>query len=185
MRFDVNVRVGQTVGKLRLVNDGVTVWQSIQTGGARAVVERWEMPGLGDTLKTPADVAQARMQLLEEHCFLGLAPMLRKLRQGVQSARLRQQRWNGHDVQIVSAAWPVNDASLASLADFARPRLPLRQCRAYLDAQTLWPYRIEWWGAEKPHQPHQLLVQTEYREPLLNQPLSPERCAGEFAFVAQ
>jgi hypothetical protein len=185
MRFDVNVRVGQTVGKLRLVNNGAAVWQSIQTGREKVVVQRWEMPVLSDTLKTSADVAQARTRLLEEHGCLGLASMLRKLRQGVQSAQLRQQRWNGHEVQIVSAVWPMDDGSLASMPEFSRPRLLLRQCRIYLDAQTSWPHRVEWWGAEQPHQPNQMLVQTEYREPVLNQPLSPERCAGEFALVAQ
>jgi hypothetical protein len=185
MRFDVNVRVGQTIGKLRLVNDGAVLWRSIQAGGEKPVVHCWEMPVLGEALKTPADVAQARTRLLEEHGFLGLAPMLRKLRQGVQSAQLRQQRWNGHEVQIVSAVWPADDAALALLSESARPPFQLRQCRIYLDAQTSWLHRIEWWGAEKPAQPNQLLAQTEYREPVLNQPLSPERCAGEFAFVAQ
>jgi hypothetical protein len=185
MRFDVNLRVGQTVGKLRLVNDGAAVWRSIQSGSEKAVVCWWELPVLSDTLKTPEDVAQARTRLMAEHGFLGLAPMLRKLRQSIQSAQLRQQRWNSHEVQIISAVWPVDQAALASMSEIDRPRFLLRQCRIYLDAQTSWPHRIEWWGAEKPDQSNQLLVQTEFREPVLNRPPSPERCAGEFAFVAQ
>jgi hypothetical protein len=185
MRFDVNLKVGQTVGKLRMVNDGAAMWRWMQAGGENAVTEWWGLPMQDGTFKTPADVAEARVRLMDEHCFLGLVPILRKLRQGVQSAQLRRQRWNGHEVNVVSALWPVNDASLAAFPDPARPRLLLQQCRIYLDAETSWPHRIEWWGGESPRQANRLVVQTEYRDPVFNRPPSPARCAAEFAFVAQ
>ena len=182
MRFDLNVVVGKTLGELRLVNDGQTLWQSIRIAGERPTVQSWGLPVLDGMLKSPAEVARARAQLLQEHSFSGLEPMLRSLRKGMQSAQVRQKRWNGHDVHIVSAAWPEDAAALAAVPDFARPRFQLRQSILYLDAQTLWPHRIEWWGTEKPNQPNELLTQTEYRNPVLNQPLSDQRRAGEFTY---
>ena len=59
----------------------------------------------------------------------------------------------------------------------------MRQCCIYLDTETFWPHRLEWWGAEKSSEPSQLLSQTEYREAIVNQPLSAERLAAEFAVM--
>jgi hypothetical protein len=184
VRYDLHVKVGKTVGKLRLVNDGKAIWQSVQTGSEAAVVQSWPIPILSDTLKTPEQVAQARVRLLEEHGVDGPSPMLRKFRQRLQNAEVRPQLWNSHDVHVVTAAWPAEDAALAALPDFARPRFQLSQCCIYLDAQSHWPHRIEWWGVARPGKPSQLVAQTEFREPVLNQPMSAERCAGEFTFVA-
>jgi hypothetical protein len=39
---------------------------------------------------------------------------------------------------------------------------------------------VEWWGPDPPLADDSLLVQMEFRDPVLNQPLSPERCAREF-----
>jgi hypothetical protein len=56
-----------------------------------------------------------------------------------------------------------------------------RAARLYLDPKTLWPHRMEWWGPDPPRKGDVLLMQIEFRDPALNQPMSAERCAGEFA----
>jgi hypothetical protein len=184
MRFDLNVKVGKTVGEMRMVNDGKRLWRSIRMGAENAAVQSWDWPVLNDALKTHAEVAQARAQLMKDRGVAGLPLMLRTLRQGMQSAQVRQQSWHGNTTYIISAAWPENAATPGSMFDVAPPRFHLRQCLIYLDAESSWPCRIEWWGAEKPNKPNELLTQTEFRKPVLNQPLSAERCAGEFTVAA-
>ena len=128
MRFDLNVVVGKTPGELRLVNTGKVLLRSIKVGDEHPILQGWELPVLSETLKTPAAVAEARMQLLNDYSFSGLAPMLRALRQGVRSAQLSQRRWNGCPVHIVSAAWPENAAIPPAAPECARPHFQIRQC---------------------------------------------------------
>ena len=53
-----------------------------------------------------------------------------------------------------------------------------RQCRLFLDARTRWPHRLEWWGPAPPRKGDSLLLQMEFRNPRLGQPLAD----AEFAF---
>ena len=172
-RYDLNVKVGKSVGELRVVCDGQGLWQSLRVGGNKAMVRRWELPA------TPEQAA-ARLQLLRSYGFGGLAPMLRGLRECARGARSAPLRWNGREVIVVALAIPNVEGE--SAADYVPARLQLRQCCLFLDAQTLWPHRVEWWGAEDAGRPNRLLMQTEYRGAVLNQPLSAERCAAEFTF---
>ncbi|HYV34637.1 MAG TPA: hypothetical protein VE988_02970 [Gemmataceae bacterium] len=180
-RFDLNVKVGSSLGELRLVNDGKTVWQSVRIGGGDTAVKRWDMPVIDESITTPAALAQARAQFMQAQGVAGLAPMLRTMRQSMQNTQLRRTQWHGQEVQVITAAWPSN-AALAGAAEVVPPRMAIRQCRVYLDAATLWPHRVEWWGGSGPGKPDQLVMETEYRSPVLNQVLSEERCAAEFTF---
>jgi hypothetical protein len=179
-RFDLNVKVGKSLGELRVVSDGKTLCQWLRIGGDKPVVRCWELPVQSGAITTSTEAAEARTRLLQDQGFAGLAFMLRNVRRRVQGARYQQQRWNGKDVYVIGGVWPEENTAIA--AEFMTPHFQLRQCCLYLDAQTLWPHRVEWWGAESPQQTNILLVQTEYRNPVLNQPLSPERCAREFSF---
>jgi hypothetical protein len=173
-RFDVNVKVGKTQGEMRLVCDGQTLWQSIRLGSDTPAVTHWDLPA------GSAEMVQARAQLLHEEGFGGLAALLGCLRRGLQNAQCQRQIWKGHEVMVIGGVWPLNTARLAGMPDFCRPRLQARLCRVFLDAQTLWLDRLEWWGSEKPSQQNSLLVQTEFRDPVVNRPLSPEQCVAEF-----
>jgi hypothetical protein len=86
------------------------------------------------------------------------------------------------DVIQVSGSWPEDAAKLAELADWQRPRYPPRLCRISLDAKTLWPCRVEWWGGVKPGDASVPLLELEFRDAVLNRPLPPERCAREFTW---
>ena len=71
-------------------------------------------------------------------------------------------RWKGHAVVRLTGRKP--------------PPVPDNQpgeCRLYLDAQTLWPCRIEWLG-RVPDRGDVLLVQMEFRDPVLGQPVHDE-----------
>jgi len=168
LRFDLNVMVGKTQGELRQVCDGRTLQRSTRVGKDQATVTRWTMP------------AHARTEFMQEQGFAGVAPLLRSLRRGLQNVQYRQQTWKGQEVIVVSGNWPEDTTQSPGLPQEFRPRYQLRLCCLYLDARTRWPHRLEWWGSERPNQPNSLLVQTEFRDPVFNRELPPQRCAAEF-----
>ena len=45
-----------------------------------------------------------------------------------------------------------------------------RTCRVYLDKQTSWPYRFEWWGPVPAKTEDVLLLQMEFRNPRRSKP---------------
>jgi hypothetical protein len=179
-RYDMNVRVGHTKGEMRMVSDGKTLWQSIRVGDDPATIAQWDLPVANDGTTTSTQLTQARLQFLQEHGFAGLAPLLRSLRQCLHNAHCQQQTWKGNEVYVISGVWPVNTAAFAAMPDLPKPRFQPRLCAIYLDARTLWLHRLEWWGSEMPNQPNSLLVQTEFRNPVINRPLPPQQCALEF-----
>jgi hypothetical protein len=180
-RFELNVRVGTTQAELRMVCDGKTLWQSTRAGNDKSTVCTWDLPAAKDGTAANPELAQARAKFLEEQGFPGLSACLRRLRQGLQNAQCEQQRWNGREVFVISGTWPDNAAQFAGVADIARPRYQARLCRLFLDAQTFWPHRLEWWGSEKPNQANLLLAQTEFRDPVFHRSLAPEQFTALFA----
>jgi hypothetical protein len=60
----------------------------------------------------------------------------------------------------------------------------IRACRVVLDAHSLWPGRIEWWGPVSgpavAKKRDALLIEMEFRNPVLDHPLPLERCVREF-----
>jgi hypothetical protein len=174
-RYDLNVKVGGTVGELRLVCDGQTLTHTVRLGDDKPTLLRWDLTGAREAGRAAEEKAEARLKLVGELGFTGLAPLLRGLRQRGQGARHAELTWNGTEVIVIGLALPEEPPSMQ------RPRFQVRQCCLFLDAQTLWPHRVEWWGNDRPGHPDQLVMQTEYRSPILNQPLPAGRCAAEFA----
>jgi hypothetical protein len=179
-RFDLNVKVGNTVGELRLVSDGKTLCHSIRMSGDKAAATRLDLPCAKDKFKTPLELGQARAQFLNDHGGASLSAMLRGLRLRMKGVQCLQCRWNSHEVYVIAGALPQEQLPEGLTCEFVPARFQCRQSVLYLDSQTMWPLRVEWWGAERPTETSKLLLQTEFRSPVLNQPLSTERCAAEF-----
>jgi hypothetical protein len=179
-RYDLDLKVGNTVGELRVACDGKTLRQSIRMSSVQATVTRLELPGPKDRLKSTEELAQARARFIEDNSS-GPGPMVRRLRQRMLGAQCLQCRWNGRAVLVVAGALPQEQRPDTPSCESVPARFTVRQCILYLDARTLWPVRVEWWGAEQAAAPNQLVLQTEFRNPVVNQPLSAERCAMEFA----
>jgi hypothetical protein len=174
-RLDMNVRVGRTGGELRVVCDGQALRRTIRVGDEAPTVLLSKLPTTRDGFATPEALAAARSDFLQQQAFAGLAPLLTSLRKGLQTAQAQSGTWNGKEVVVVSGRWPEDRATLAALPDLYKPRFKQRLCCIYLDAHSLWPYRLEWWGAEKPEQPNGLLVQVEFREPVFHGAVAAEQ----------
>jgi hypothetical protein len=190
VRLDLEVRVGQTSSAVRMVRNGSAVDYSFRRDGDEPTRVRLPEPTAPDAAPVPnhasgtAPPAPIPDVLLQEKDWPGMVPLLRTIRARMQAPRRKAGRWKGNDIIQVTGPWCPDAGTLAGVPADAVRRLQPRQCRVYLDARTLWPHRIEWWGSASPGKDDVLLMQVEYRQPLLNQPLPPERCAREFAMAA-
>jgi hypothetical protein len=187
LRLEMKVRVGQAQGELQMIRNGGAARCTYRIGSeSPATIKAVHRQGTGPAPTAPQPPVpgslgpQERDEILEESEIPGVATLLRNLRAGLQEPRQKRSRWKGHDVILVMGKWQPNPALAAGIGANLLPKLQPRECRAYLDARTLWPLRIEWWGSPSPQKRNVLLMQVEHREPILNQPLSPERCAREF-----
>ena len=180
-RFDLNIQVGSTLTESRSVCDGASLWTSVRIGNGEAEKREQRLPAAGESSGTEA--VQSRLRFLSERGSGGPEGALRSMRQALSTAQVRRERWQGHEVLVVSGNFKCDTQTWAAQPENLRARFQVRQCRAYLDAITGWPHRIEWWGSESPGGACELISQTEYRDPIFNQPMSMERCVAEFTFA--
>jgi len=188
LRLDLKVLVGQTQGELQMISSGTALRSTCRLdNGIPATItavdfsRQADQSGVAPEVHAPSNLVQEAERILQEHGCPGVAPLLRTVRARLQEPRWKMGRWKEQDVILVMGRWsPESDAPPGIRATLP-PTTQLRACRVYLDARTLWPHRIEWWGSQTPHQRTELLMQVEYREPVLNQPLPSDRCAREFA----
>lgn len=172
LRLDLQVRLDATVSHFQLISDGHTLWQVEQVASGGRIVSRVELKQVLAALSHPQAVAQARDEFYSNQFFVGLAPLLRSLRQQVTFARSDKVRWRTQEVVLLTGVWAVPPA------DQTWPDCFPRQCRLFLDGQSLWPHRLEWWGPIPGRSGDSLVSQMEFRNPVVGQPL-PEK---EFAF---
>jgi hypothetical protein len=180
VRLELQTQVGGTRGEVKLVSDGKVLWQWERLGAEAPRLSGVELPKLQPGLNTPEYVAWATGETLRAEAFAGVGALLQLAHERLHSLRSKAVRWKGLEIIQVTGDWPEDPAQLADVPDYLRPRHTPRLCSIYLDAKTLWPHRVEWWGSERPADPPTLLLQTEFRDPVLNRPLPPERCASEF-----
>jgi hypothetical protein len=164
IRLELDVK-SQKRAKITHTCDGVTLRQLVQVGNEEPLLSTYLLPADG----APATAAE-REAFLEQHGIADFLPLLRRLREGMKNPRQQTGLWQDLPAICISGEWSPRDDTPADL----RPPLRPRACHVYLDAATRWPFRIEWWGSEKPSQSPRLLLQMEFRDVVANQPISPE-----------
>jgi hypothetical protein len=178
LRLELHVQVGKTRGELRLISDGTILQQVLYVGGDAPELAQFALPPAAGP-----DAAAERERFLQEQGFAGVGPLLQALRRRLQNLRADTLKWHGLEVLRVTGDWTADPAHVNDIMECLRPRVLPRQCCIYLDAVTLWPHRLEWWGPGQANGPPALLLQTEFRDAVLNRPLPPDRCAREFALA--
>jgi hypothetical protein len=189
-RLEVRTHVGDAEGTLLLLGDGVNVWQA-----RRAGEDGWEgvtRVGLAQVLAGleagPAGAAQLRAEFLQGPTLSGVVPLLRTLRYRLLWVGHEARRAGEAEVYELIGAWRPEEVRARVPADRPWPAGLPRRCRVVLDARTLWPQRVEWWGPAMQGRPRPaggadaLLAVTEYRNPRANVPFTAEECARAFAF---
>jgi hypothetical protein len=181
LRLELNTRQGNVQGRLVVVSDGITLWQQTRVGNdGQDRCKQMNLREILDLLNSPGMPAGWREQFLQNQAFGAVTTLLPGLRQRMNCVGMDTVRREGRVLHRVTAVWKPSVAAGLSPAGKPWPAGLARQCRLYLDVGTLWPHRLEWWGPDPPREEDSLLVQMEFRDPVLNQPPSAERCANEF-----
>jgi hypothetical protein len=182
-RLEVRTHVDGGQGALLLVCDGSTLWQATGAGaGGWETVTRLGLQDVFAALNGPAGSPRLRTEFLQGPTFTGVAPLLRNLSHRLAWVRHDTARRGGAEWLELTGVWPADVAAALAPPDRPWPVGLPRQCRVCLDARTFWPHRIEWRGPCGGRGEDALLAQTEFRTPVFNRPLPPERCAREFTF---
>jgi hypothetical protein len=180
-RLELTTFHGRAAATSLLVSDGHTLWQGRRRGDgpwsdvSRVYVGQWGPTGAADSLSRLPD------QVLASRLFDGIAPLLHALQSNLAWSRKETVRRSGEVYFKLTGAWSEEALRVLAPPDQPWPDGLPRRCRLYLDVQTLWPHRVEWWGPSSPRSPDALLLQIEFRDPVVNQPLSSERVAREFS----
>ncbi len=173
-RLDVAVQTSGAAARWLVVSDGRAYVHVVKLGDdAPVVTSRLFIPDDPDpALPAPRPAGEA---LIDLGCG-GPHAVLKDLRSRLRATAAQTGHWRGHAVVCVSgrldSAQAVPAAGTAAAADF---------CYLYLDAQTLWPARIEWWGpdARRVSRP---MLEMEFRDPHVNEPLSLPDCIRTFSY---
>jgi hypothetical protein len=182
-RMEVRTHLGSAVGTLLIVSDGVDLWQASRGGdGPWAKVSRLNLQDAVITINAATVAPRLRAEFFDGSTFSGVGPLVRQLRGClIWTKQETVHRPEGDRIEL-TGVWP--PARLVELAPSDKPwptGLP-RRCVLSLDAATLWPHHIAWWGPGSVPEDEVVLAEVEFRDPVVNRPLSPEQCARTFFF---
>jgi hypothetical protein len=159
VKLDLVLQVGDAKGSLQVISDGQVMWEITQVGSQPPDIAKTDLRKALQPLEK-ATVLKQRDLYLQSKSFAGLLPLLSALRKDIAFKEMKTMHWRGRDVILLSGPWsqPVTEAK--QWPDY----LP-RQCRLYLDKETYWPHRVEWWGPADARNQDVLLMQLEFRNP--------------------
>jgi hypothetical protein len=161
-------------GRLRVVSDGEVVAQvrNIPGKAPDVVVERFP-----DAAADSADNHSAiREKYLCGKSCGGPTALLQQLRQHLQEGKLQTGLLQG--MAVIQVKGEIDPGAMPMSAGTT---MPVRYAYIYLDAKTLWPHRLEWWGRDKTNALRSVL-RLEFLEPQIDQELSPEACMRMFSY---
>jgi hypothetical protein len=174
VRFDLAIHAGASPGHRLVVSDGRCVAQVVRLGKAEPTVTCCLLvpEGLGGRQPPPKNPAETLRDLGCGGPYPLLKDLHGKLKELSMQSGLLQGRPQVRVQGRLSPAPRAAEPATAVAADF---------CYLYLDAQTLWPGRLEWWAAHGARD-QRLLLEIEFRDPQLNRPLSLPECIRAFSY---
>jgi hypothetical protein len=183
LHLNLTVHVGDTTGKLEVISDGTTLWETTKVGDAEpTITKKVRVKDVLDSLNKPDVSKEMRDEFLQSQSFYGVVPLLQSIQQRMVVTKKEAANWRGKDVTVLTADWTLEIAkSITQDGKQPWPQFLPRQCRLFLDAKTRWPHRIEWLGPVVGRAEDGVILQMEFRGPK-HEPLSPEVCKKEFSF---
>jgi hypothetical protein len=163
LRLDLQVHTASADSRFHVLSDGRTLWKIEQHGSAERTISRVDLKPVLAALHSAGTSAARRDDFYSHQWFAGPAPLLQSLRPGTTFTSCQTGRWHDRAILALTGVRPLPSGEKA-WPDF----LP-RRCRLFLDAKTLWPHRLEWWGPVPAQRDDQLLLQLEFRDPVLGQ----------------
>jgi hypothetical protein len=166
MNLNLKVNVAGEDSEMRIVSDGKQVWNWSRSADKEERANRYDLTKVNALLSAPGTMPQFSDNFFKNQSFWGLLPLLQTLRQQMVFTSQTKENWQGHSVVKLTGAWSSDYAKAWSQNNVWAAYQP-RNCRLYVDQQTHWPHRLEWWGPTAPRGPDSLLLEVEFREPHL------------------
>ncbi len=154
-------------GRLLVVSDGEMIALERKSPGVKPHVE---------VARLPDDDAGGKEKVLHAKCCGGPRALLMQLQEHLQSAKL--QTGLLYDVPVIQIKGDLSPAAVPAQPGVVQSA---RHLYVYLDAQTLWPCRLEWWSADK-IKTLRLNSRIEFLDPELNREQNAEECMRLFSF---
>jgi len=148
--------------RLLVVSDGTTIASVREVVGTEPTATVHAFPESSDP--------SVKAEFLRSMNCNGPTASLRDVLAQLRDAKL--QTGMLHDRRVIQIAGEFGSAT-ASIA--------VRSCQVYLDAETLWPCRIEWFGVDAGNRVVPIM-RVEYLDPEINQELSLAECAKLFSY---
>jgi hypothetical protein len=169
-RLDTTLRNGMP-GRIVVVSDGTFMAQAFHLPPQPQRTSCWSLPAAPAENNDPA-IGRERDRLLFEKGCGGPYPLLLDLRNRLKDLQVTTGVLA--DKAVFCCSGRLDQA--AAIAKELRYARNAQTCQLFLDAQTMLPVRIEWWAGGR------LLLELEYRQLKINQPLTHEQCVKEFTF---
>lgn len=165
-RLEMEVDTNGNKGRLLVVSDGAMIASVRHSPNKDATVAVQSFPITDD--------ASAKHEFLRTMNCGGPAVMLKEIQSSLRNGNL--QTGLLHERRVIQIS---GDCELEANADAGS--IAVCYCQVYLDAETLWPCQIEWFGLDalgnlKP------IMRVEYTDPEFNQELSLSDCARLFSY---
>jgi hypothetical protein len=173
-RLEMTVHLDRAPATSVIVSDGVGMAEAIRLPGHPAVItsRQFLTPD-----KNPMTVEQIDHVLNAMGCG-GPYCLLKDMERVLENLKVVHGAWKGKPV--IRLTGTIVDNAVVSSPE--RITVPPRRCHVLLDARTLWPFRVEWWASRSSEEQAVLLLQLEFRDPVINRPMSHADCAREFTF---
>jgi hypothetical protein len=188
LHLDLHIHLAGATGSLKVISDGVTLWESVRLGTEEqpSILRKTQLKEVLKTLNNPSMLEQIRTEYLQTQSFAGIPSLLQNIKQQMVVTQNEKIRWHGREINKLTAYWSENTVKMMLPANSAWPPLLPKKCCLYLEASDSkmlgWPHRLEWLGPSPPHPGDALLLQLEFRNPKLDQQLTPKQCAALFQF---
>jgi hypothetical protein len=185
LHLDLQLQLADTTGSLRVISDGVTLWESVRLGKEEqpSILKKTQLKEVLKTLHNPSMLEPIRTEFLQTQSFEGIGSLLQNIKKQMVVTQLDKVGWQDKDINKLTAYWSENMVKMMLAPSSAWPPLLPQKCCLYVEAKDPklrgWPYRIEWWG---PPPQNALLLQMEFRNPKLDHELSAKQCAALFQF---
>jgi hypothetical protein len=164
-RLELEMRMGSSgENRMTVVCDGRILARAMSSDNAKPKIETWPMP----------EDLPSKNAILGNHGCGGPASVLAQVRS-------RGADWFAQPAALGDRPGIAMTGRINALPqDFQTGTAP-KFARLFLDAETLWLARAEWW-TELPDSGGVILYEVEFLRPRLNQPLSLDECGRAFSY---
>ena len=178
MRMKMSVHHGSAESKMDWISDGMSLYEGTFYNLSEPD-ETWTpftaSGRYGDRLSL-----QHRKTIINARGYPSIYGLLNRIRKHIRTPTLEAVRHKDKDFYRICGKWPKTTTAKAREELNLPFNIQVEECRIYLERSTFWPYRIEWWGRESEEENTRLILQTEYRDPVVNQELTAAQIAELF-----